>query len=310
MSLKYYVIEENRAVVRDNPVILALRNRALTAAQFKLYAAQRACVATNFIGLVHRGLSLARLAGDAALAAALQSNLDDEAGIGVDGIADPDRNHRNWKIAYLNALGLGADRADFPLLDGTRAHVETFLDQERIGTGLVIAGMILSLENIIPLEYRAAQIARDHLFPEIFCLSELDMDEIRADKRRARQYIDDHIIHDAKSHFPDLLSALVKYEDDLTAMAELRHGIDIVNACRKNFYTDLETAMRFDARMIDYYTDGRRGALADASRSVGVAADDYARALPIGRSSAQLAAAESKGRAARRWQGAMGSRAC
>lgn len=282
MSLKYYVIEENRAVVRDNPVILAMRRRALSRAQFKLYAAQRACVATNFIGLVHRGAQLARLAGDMGLAAALQSNLDDEAGIGADGIADPDRNHRNWKIAYLNALGLSADMAGFPLLDGTQAHVDTFLDQERNGTGLVIAGMILSLENIIPLEYRAAQIARDHLFPEIFCPSEADTDAIRAGKRRAREYIDDHIVHDARSHFPDLLAALVKYEDDLTALAQLQHGIDIVNACRKNFYADLGAAMNFEAPTIEYYTYGRR-ILADAA---------------------------GKARAARRWCDAMGLPAC
>jgi pyrroloquinoline quinone (PQQ) biosynthesis protein C len=256
MKLKDYVISENKAVVRDNVVLAALREKTLDCAQFKLFAAQRAYVATNFVRLVKKAMEMALAVGDTELAAALRANLDDELGIGPDGLVNPELNHLNWKIVYLDALGLEADVSGFPLLEATRAHVDAFLEQEERGTLFSIAGTLLSLENIIPLEYRSAVIARDHLFPDIFCDEDKDTDDMRRQKQRARQYLDDHILHDSKSHFPDLLRALLKYECDPFAMAELKRGIDVVNTFRQRFYTGLHSALRFGPEMMEFYTFG------------------------------------------------------
>jgi|GEM_PF-2207643 len=256
MGLKDYVISENKAVVRYDRVVLALSRKLLDQTQYKLYAAQRAYVATNFIRLVDKGAQLARSIGDFELAEAFQSNLNDELGVGPDGKRYEELDHRVWKTNYLLALGLKADLKGFPLLSETRAHVNAFLEIEATGTLLNIAGTILSLENIIPLEYRAAVSSRDHLFPEIFCISPNDDAQTRQKKEIARQYLNDHIIHDSKSHFPQLLQALLKYEGDAKAMEELRAGIDIVNIHRKRFYKELGMAMQLYPRDMEYYTYG------------------------------------------------------
>ncbi|MBV8124435.1 MAG: hypothetical protein JOY60_16155 [Burkholderiaceae bacterium] len=255
-ALKDYVISGCKEVVRENPVVLALQRKSYDRAQYKLYAAQRAYVATNFIRLLKKGQGLAFEFGDVELAGVLQSNLNDEQGIGPDGQYDHALSHLNWKIDYLRALGLEADVPEFPLLPGTQRHVEAFLALEREGTLFSISGALLSLENIIPLEYRAASWSRDHLFPEIFNLGEADTPQVQQEKIRARKYMDDHIIHDAKYHFPLLLRALEKYEGNADLMREIHCGIDLVNHYRKQFYADLHVAMQLAASDMHFYTFG------------------------------------------------------
>jgi Iron-containing redox enzyme len=259
MSLKNYVMNANKTVVRSDPVVLALLRKELNQQQYKLYAAQRAYVATNFIRLVDKAARLARELGDAELAGALQSNLNDEIGLAPDGKRHDALDHRLWKGNYLRAIDLQPDVQDFPLLDATREHMQAFLDMEASGTVFSISGAILSLENIIPLEYRAAVSSRDHLFPEIFCMTADDCGEARTKKELARRYLDDHIAHDAQHHFPELLKALVKYESDPAAMAEMQAGINMVGAYRKRFYQGLSLAFQQleDADMA-YFTYGLR----------------------------------------------------
>ncbi|HEY8024564.1 MAG TPA: iron-containing redox enzyme family protein [Burkholderiaceae bacterium] len=258
MNLKNYVISENKAVVRDDPVVLSLLRKEFNKSQYKLYAAQRAYVASNFVRLVEKAAQLARILGDDELAGALQANANDEIGMGADGKIHYDMNHRQWKTTYLRAIDIDADIDGFPLLPATRAHVNAFLEIESEGTVFSMAGAVLSLENIIPLEYRAAVSSRDHLFPEIFCIDAGDTAQVRADKAAARRYLDDHIVHDANSHFPMLLNALLKYEDNAVIMTEIRSGIDLVNSYRKRFYNGLQYALQFDEADMAYYTYGER----------------------------------------------------
>ena len=259
-TLKDYVIGQNKAVVRNDPVVLALMRKQLDARQYKLYAAQRASVANNFVRLVVRAAQAARAMGDVELAEALEANADDELGRGFDGVVRAERNHRNWKLAYLRALGIDADAPGFPLLPGTRAHAEAFLELEATAGVLRMAGALLSLENIIPLEYRAAIQSRDHLFPHLFCIAPEDGTETRRRKEAARQYLDDHVAHDANEHFPQLLHALEKYQADAAAMEEIRAGIDFVNRHRRRFYEGLAGALLLEEACMDYYTHGRLAA--------------------------------------------------
>jgi hypothetical protein len=255
-KLKDYVISENRAVVRNDPVVLALLRKQMNARQYKLYAAQRAAVASNFVRLVVKTANAARATGDIELAAALDANADDELGRCSDGVVRPEFNHRNWKLAYLRALGLDAEAPDFPLLHGTRAHAQAFLELEAGGGMLRMAGALLSLENIIPLEYRAAIQSRNHLFPQLFCVDAGDDVATMRRKKNASQYLDDHVVHDASEHFPQLLRALEKYQNDAAAMQEIRAGIDFVNRHRKAFYAGLAEALGFDDARVRYFTFG------------------------------------------------------
>jgi len=260
MELKDYVISENKAVVRNDPVVLALMRKQLNARQYKLYAAQRASVATNFVRLVVKAAAGARAIGDKALAKALEANEADELGRDEHGIEHAERNHRNWKLAYLCALNLNVERPDFPLLPSTRAHSDAFLELEASAGVLRMAGALLSLENIIPLEYRAAIRSRDHLFPQLFCIDDGDGPDTRRRKMAARQYLDDHVVHDASEHFPQLLQALEKYQDNPASMGEIRAGIDFVNRHRKNFYEGLAEALTYDDARGEYFTYGAMAA--------------------------------------------------
>lgn len=254
--LKSFVIEKNRSTVRNDELVHRLRDCCVSRDEYRLFAAQRAYIATNFVHLLRRGVILAEEAGDASLAEALRANLDDELGIDESGVARAELHHGKWKADYLRSLGLEADLEGFPLLTGTKANVQAFLDLEERGSLYEIAGAILSLENIIPLEYRAAVTARNHLFPEVFCDFEEDSPAVAAAKFKARRYMDDHIVHDAKSHFPDLLTALSAHHADSKAIEQAKRGVAIVNHYRKQFYRGILRAMDFGPSLQRFYTVG------------------------------------------------------
>ncbi len=121
--LKSYVIEENKATVRNDKLVCRLRDANVSREQFRLFAAQRAYIATNFVRLLRRGVELAEQLGDEALATALQQNLNDELGLDEMGLPKRELHHGVWKADYLETLGLEADVEGFPLLEGTRANV-------------------------------------------------------------------------------------------------------------------------------------------------------------------------------------------
>ncbi len=68
--------------------------------------------------------------------------------------------------------------------------------------------------------------------------------------------MDDHIIHDSKAHFPDLLAALIIHENDPKISGQIKNGIDIVNQYRKTFYMSVSRAFDFGEPIRDYYTVG------------------------------------------------------
>ena len=61
------------------------------------------------------------------------------------------------------------------------------------------------IEGTTPYVYTQLKIARDRVFAESFHAD-------TEDTERARIYIDEHIVHDAQEHYPDMLKALRPYE--------------------------------------------------------------------------------------------------
>jgi len=254
MSLKQYVINANRSIVREDRFIKKLRTTDLTREQFRLFAAQRAYIATNFIKLLEKGVILAKHLEDEKLALTLQSNLNDELGLDEFGNRQVSLNHGQWKSDYLKALNIKTDEENFPLLSCTKNSVESFIALEESENLYQIAGAILSLENIIPLEYRAAVVARDKLFPEVFCIGQTVTDAERVQQEKVRRYMDDHIIHDSKSHFPELLEALAQHENNEEILEQIQLGINYVNRYRKQFYEGLDRSMAFGSIIQTFYT--------------------------------------------------------
>ena len=53
-------------------------------------------------------------------------------------------------------------------------------------------------------------------------------------------WIDDHIIHDAQKHYPDLLKSASKYEKNVDAMKEIYKGITLMKEGILAFHKNLE----------------------------------------------------------------------
>ena len=228
-----------REKMTENAVLAKLEVGKLTPEQWKEFAIQRYLAALNFEKLLAAGVRQAKDNGDALLAETLQSNLNDETGT-VEGKVEPKLAHTNWRKDFYAALGVSAEELKFaaPRV-GTRAYV-TELEHLSDDTKLKIVGALLVLEYTIPHEFKRIQTGRDASFPGAFVVQPLDTAEIREQKERARLYIDDHIAHDARSHYPDLLKALQPHLSMPANLAEVKEGIQRIAEAKRLFYADLE----------------------------------------------------------------------
>ena len=250
-TLENYIANTNRCI-RNDSVLKKLRSCELRTEQFNMFAAQRASL--PFLRLLQQGNETSKKLGDLELTEALESNLNDELGIDKNGKIKGELSHKVWKMNYLEALNLNPKEKKLPLLQSVKKNIDTFISLEEEGNVFHIAGVILCLENIIPIEYSAAIVSRNHLFPEIFCINSNDLPDVIRAKKKAAIYMDDHIIHDSKSHFPDLLKALIKYETTPNTMNQIKRGISIASKLRKQFYEELYSALDFGQDLIRYYT--------------------------------------------------------
>jgi len=223
------------------PMMSQLRNCQINQGQFKFFTIQRMSIAYNFENLLVASLRQAKAIGDSELALALQRNLADENGEDEEGKVDPKKAHKYWRKSYFSALNITDVDQDL-LLPETINHSNIMRDIEKENDFLVMSGALLASEIIIPIEYRNARFSRDHLFPEAFVVNVDDDAETIESKHQACLYIDDHIIHDAKSHFPELLNALNKYENNADQLIKIKQGIDLIKDAREIFYKGINAA--------------------------------------------------------------------
>ncbi len=62
----------------------------------------------------------------------------------------------------------------------------------------------------------------------------------RRQKGFARLYIDHHIAHDARSHYPDLERVISKYSADPESLAKIMKGMEIISTAKQRFYESLQ----------------------------------------------------------------------
>ncbi len=193
--------------------------------QWPAFAVQRYLAANNFEALLEAGLSKATAANDQGLANTLQQNLDDETGI-KGGEVDSAMAHSTWRKDFYKAIGVDETQlTETEPAEGAKAYgkeIEKLCKEEL----LKIAGAILFLEFSLPEEFKKMQAGRDAAFPEL--------------DTRARLYLDDHIIHDAKWHYPGLLNALQPHLADPEKFSQIEEGIRRIAEVKKNFYSSLE----------------------------------------------------------------------
>lgn len=234
-------------IVLRNVFLEKLEKGSLTSTEWRMFAEQRYIAARPFDALLLAGIRAAENAHDIELQQALQANYNDEMGIDEHGVEHPDRSHEQWRRDFYSELGIDdAMLSQVVPLQGTKEYLIAFEDVMREGDCLKIAGALLVLEATIPTEFKRIKQGRDATFQDVFVDANTDTVERRLQKKKARMYIDDHILHDAAAHYPDLLNALLKYESDPAAFDRIRTGAAKVTEAKKKFYEDLFQAIKAD----------------------------------------------------------------
>ncbi len=216
-----------------------VKNGELSIEQWKAFAVQRYLAANNFEALLEAAIYAANESGDQNLASTLQSNLNDEIGVNNDGSIDPDMAHSKWRENFYGAIGVDEEQMQTKPLDSTKTYAE---EVERLSNEdlLKMVGAILFLEFSIPKEFGKLREGRDKTFPEKFVDVSGDNEATLETKGRARLYLDDHIVHDAQSHYPNLLNAIKPYLADSKKIAKIKEGIIRIVEAKKVFYDGLE----------------------------------------------------------------------
>jgi pyrroloquinoline quinone (PQQ) biosynthesis protein C len=221
----------------EHPVLIQLRNGPVSKEQFLFYVTQKSYLTTNIPRFIFTCIQKLEPVQNKALIKVLIENYKDELGIDENGIARVQKAHVTWKNYFHKTLGLTCDQLDScHAIEAARVHSERFLSYEKEASPLAMVGCFLMLERLVPLEYRAIQSARNHHFPDRFLAAEGDSERLLDRKDRAREYIDNHIAHDANFHFPLLLDALSSYTDCPQQFAEIEVGLEALVKMKLDFY--------------------------------------------------------------------------
>jgi pyrroloquinoline quinone (PQQ) biosynthesis protein C len=234
--------ESITTIVHGNGFLEAVHDNRLDREQWRMFAIQRYLAAASFESLLQVGIETATEAPLPELARELQNNLDDETGVNREtGAYAESESHETWRKNFYEALGISTEdlREDGDMLPGGRAYqsvVAGIVDRADV---FEIAGALFALEASIPGEFFKIRRGRDEAYPDQFVVQQGDTADISATKRKARRYIDDHIVHDSKVHYPELLHAL---DDSIRTPEDLERvqvGADAVAKARRAFYDEL-----------------------------------------------------------------------
>jgi len=168
-----------------------------------------------------------------------QHNLDDELGI-ANGVQCVEANHETWRIKCYGSMGVDAVAAVTGIIPCTAnlLNLGTAGWLKRFGTPFQIAGAILFIELMVPHEFDCIRSALYRAFPESFVDKPGDHTETLARKAEARQYLDKHILTDARHHGPDLLDALDEAVQTHEQLEQVLSGIRLMAGGRLEFYNE------------------------------------------------------------------------
>lgn len=229
------------ATLGTHPTLGLVAGDQLSKEQWRAFAAQRYLSSMIFEPLLGTAMTKARDAGEQQLAVALARNHADELGMDTDGEVDGLRAHAAWRKDFYDALGVTDDMLGAHLMGkAAKTYMDTVRSVMQTDDLLVMCGALLALERYFPVEFRFMQKGRDAVFADVFLDQPGDDEEKRAWRARARLYLDDHIVHDANAHYPELLAALTPYTTDAANMERLLHGIKAVEDAKLAFYENVQ----------------------------------------------------------------------
>jgi len=224
-----------------NNFLAKLETGKLTLTEWRGFAAQRYVVALPFEDLLKGCKESAESCGDLQLANVIAANLQDEMGIDAEGHYDPELSHGTWRKDFYAAISIEESQlVSAPVEAGTEFYKKALHRLVEHGDPVIMAGALLVLEGTIPREFARIKRGRDISFTEVFVDKDDDSEETRKKKAKARLYIDDHIIHDAKAHYPDLLDALSKYAMTAEGRNRIEQGAVTITEAKKRFYDQWE----------------------------------------------------------------------
>ncbi|MEN9558185.1 MAG: Iron-containing redox enzyme [Candidatus Parcubacteria bacterium] len=232
--------EASERFLRENPVLKKIQRGELSEAQWRDFAIQRYLAALPFERLLIAGMEAAEQEGYEELASVIRTNLHDETGTDDAGVKHEEMAHGTWRHDFYTRLGISdADLETAHVGAGTERYASVSEALAKNGDPFAIAGALLVLEATIPSEFRQIKDGRDKTFRDAFVERDDDDAQTRNEKAKARLYLDDHIHHDATSHFPDLLIALERIAKDISIKERIKDGAHQITDAKAAFYNDL-----------------------------------------------------------------------
>lgn len=235
------VRDSSEQFLKQNEVLERLRSGEISKEQWRAFAVQRYLAAVPFEDLLREGITEAEQQGYPELAEVIKSNLRDETGTDDQGVRHENLAHHTWRRDFYMRLGItDAELRKTSAKVGTKGYIDIVNQVVKSGDPLVIAGALLVLEATIPTEFRKMKEGRDKTFRDAFVDEEGDDETTRDIKAKARLYLDDHVIHDATVHLPDLLRALeVSIKTDMEK-ERIKEGARQITEAKKAFYQGYE----------------------------------------------------------------------
>lgn len=218
-------LEPLSAEVARNDVLDQLEANGLSIDQWRLFVRLRYSIALGFEDLLKQGIRLNE--NRPQIRTVLESNLRDEQGVGANGKKLAVGSHDLWRREFCAAVGVQPLRSS-PLLP-----FQPPSDRD------LVTGAILALEHFVPVEFRRVQAGRDLRFPDEFVINEGDSRDRKQAKARARLYLDHHIVHDAKHHYPDLETVVSESVTHSSQLERLQRGAEYALHHRRQFYQTL-----------------------------------------------------------------------
>lgn len=229
------------AFLRDNPFLGELEKGAMSPKGWQEFGTQRYLAAMPFERLLETCSAVSMQEGKTDLAVALKKNLADERGTDAVGNQADDLAHGTWRKDFYTALDISSAELDIAAANaGTREYVRTVESLIASNDALAMAGAVLVLEASIPREFLCVRKGMEITFPDRFKFQTTDNELVRAQKMKNRRYIDDHVVHDAQAHYPDLLDALELYMVTESDKARFATGARTMAQAKITFYDGLK----------------------------------------------------------------------